>query len=142
MTRSLSRIPVWHWYIFSVMFCYLTWNPSEFSLWSLLNSAEAAPSTKAISVVAWLVVASFYIVEGRRNFNLSGVILFLLSVGVILWFAFDKGFHGFNTAHLWGQWIIAAFLTLATQGGRIRRWLTGTVPVAVDQDSNTSHHGA
>jgi hypothetical protein len=136
--NALSRIPLWAWYLFSVAYCYAIWNP-YFSLYQLLGS-DADPATKGIAVVSALIVAALYIVEGHRTLNTFAIILFFALFGFLFWLAASHGFSGFSTIHLWGQWIVGLLLTIALQGGRIYRSLTGRVPVASDTDTGEVHH--
>lgn len=137
--NALSRIPVWVWYLFSVAYCYAIWNPS-FSLFTYLQGDSPA-SAKAVMVMVAVVVMSLYVIEGHRSLNTFGVILFVAFIAAIFWFAFDQGFRGFGYIQWWGQLIIALLMTIAVQGGRIYRALTGRVPVAADGDSGHHHHG-
>lgn len=134
----LSRIPVWFWYLFSVAYCYVIWNP--FYSYPQLMQSGLDPAIKTIITVLLMIVGSLYIVEGHRTLNIFGIILFLALFGAIFWFAARQGLHGSDTIQWWGQWIVGLFLTIALQGGRIYRALTGRVPVGttvVDEP----HHG-
>jgi len=134
----LSRIPFWAWYLFSVIFCYWIWNP-YFSLWQVM-SMDLDASFKTLAIIVSLIVASLYIVEGHRTLNVFGVILFVALFGCIFWMAAKFGIHGGGLVQWWGQWIIGLLLTIALQGGRIYRSLTGRVPVGTTIDTDTDHH--
>jgi hypothetical protein len=140
--NALARIPLWTWFLFSVAYCYAIWNP-YFSLYQLLGS-DASASVKGIAVVSALIVASLYIVEGHRTLNLFGIVLFFALFGFVFWWAASNGIHGFNYIHLWGQWLVGLLMTVALQGGRIYRSLTGRVPVGTTITDSTiidHHHG-
>lgn len=138
--NALARIPFWAWYLFSVVYCYAVWNP-YYSLYQLL-SADASPAVKGICVVLALIVASLYIVEGHRTLNLFAIVLFFALFGFLFWWAATNGFHGFSSVHLWGQWVVGLLLTIALQGGRVYRSLTGRVPVGTTIDDTGTHHGS
>jgi hypothetical protein len=137
--NSLARIPFWAWYLFSVVYCYAVWNP-YFSLYQLIGS-DVSPAIKGLCVVAALIVASLYIVEGHRTLNLFAIVLFFSLFAFLFWWAASKGFHGFSSVHLWGQWIVGLLLTIALQGGRVYRSLTGRVPVgsSIDETGDIHH---
>lgn len=138
--NALSRIPFWAWYLFSVAYCYAVWNP-YYSLYQLVGS-DASPAIKGISVVLAMIVASLYIVEGHRTLNLFAIILFFALFGCLFWWAASNGLHGFSHAHLWGQWVVGLLMTIALQGGRVYRSLTGRVPITGDTvvTDDAGHH--
>ena len=137
--NSLARIPFWAWYLFSVAYCYAVWNP-YYSLFQLLQG-DVSPAVKGISVVLAMIIASLYIVEGHRTLNLFAIVLFFALFGFLFWWAASKGFHSFGSVYLWGQWIVGLLLTIALQGGRVYRSLTGRVPVGTTIiDEDTGHH--
>lgn len=136
--NALSRIPVWAWYLFSVAYCYAIWNPAH-SLFTILQG-DAPASAKAVLVMLAVVVMTLYVVEGHRTLNTFGIILFVAFIAAIFWFAFDQGFRGFGYVHWWGQLVVALLMTIAVQGGRIYRALTGRMPVATDIDAGHHHH--
>lgn len=133
--NRLSNISLKTWYLFSVAYCYALWNP-YYSLWHF-TQGNADPAVKAIALVFALIIGSVYLVEGHRSMNVFGVLLFLSLTGAIMWLAFNHG-HRFNYAELWGQWVVGGFLTIALQGSRILRSVTGRVPVADGGDH--AHH--
>lgn len=138
--NALSRIPVYAWYLFSVAYCYAVWNPYA-SLWQLAQS-DVDPAVKALSIVVALIVISVYLVEGHRSMNPFGITLFLALMGTIFWLAFNTGFRGFGSIHLWGQWVVGLLMTVALQGGRIYRSMTGRVPVGTGNVDHDAHgHG-
>lgn len=130
----LGRIPFWGWYLFSVAYCYAIWNPVGYSLYHLIGS-NADPAIKGICIVLALIVASLYIVEGHRSLNLFAIILFFALFGFIFWWAAIVGFHNFGSIQFWGHWIVGLLLTIALQGGRVYRSLTGRVPTADGVDA-------
>lgn len=134
--NRLSNIPIWAWYLFSVAYCYLLWNP-YYSLWHFAQSGSD-PALKAVAIVLSLIIGSLYLVEGHRSLNAFGIVLFMALTAAIMWLAFNHGTR-FSHVDMWGQWIVGALLTLALQGGRIYRSLTGRVPVASD-GSEHGHH--
>lgn len=138
--NALSRIPIWAWYLFSVIYCYAVWNPYA-SLYHLLGS-DADPAIKALTVVLALIVASLYIVEGHRTLNWFGIALFVALFGCIFWLAAKMGIHESRSIQWWGQWVVGLLMTIAVQGGRIYRNLTGRVPVGTTiEDTGGHHHG-
>lgn len=134
--NRLANIPVYAWYLFSVVYCYILWNP-YYALWHFMQGG-ADPAAKAILAVLALIIGSLYLVEGHRTLNVFGIILFLGLTGSVMWLAFNHGTR-FNYVDIWGQWVVGALLTLALQGGRIYRSLTGRVPVTADGD-HAAHH--
>lgn len=136
--NKLANIPVKAWYLFSVAYCYVLWNP-YYSLWSF-TQGSADPALKVVVIILMLLVLSLYLVEGHRSMNAFGIALFVGLTGAIMWLAFNHGAR-FNYVELWGQWVVGAFMTIALQGGRIYRSLTGRVPVTgtVEHDG-TGHH--
>lgn len=131
----LSNISLKTWYLFSVAYCYALWNP-YYSLWHFAQGT-ADPAVKALAIIVALIIGSVYLVEGHRSMNVFGVLLFLSLTGAIMWLAFNHG-QRFNYADWWGQWIVGGFLTIALQGSRILRSVTGRVPVADGADHG--HH--
>jgi hypothetical protein len=138
--NRLATIPFWAWYLFSLTVCYLLWNPSGYSLVGMVSSHEWAASSKAVAVIVMAVVLSLYIVEGRRTLNPFGILLFFAVVGAVLWAVFDHGINGFAGIAWWGHLIIALLLTIAVQGGRVYRSLTGRVAVTQGDDAGSHHH--
>jgi len=138
--NRLANIPIKVWYLFSVVYCYMLWNP-YYSLWSFVQGA-ADPALKAIAIILAVIIAALYLIEGHRSMNVVGIVLFLSLTGAVMWLAFNHGAR-FNYAELWGQWVVGAFMTLALQGGRIYRSMTGRVPVTgtVEHDTAGHHHG-
>lgn len=134
----LARIPFWGWYLFSVVFCYAIWNP-YYSLYQLLSSG-ADPAIKTICVVIAVIVASLYAVEGHRTLNWLGITLFVALFVCIFWLASKAGIHSSGTIQYWGHFVVALLLTIALQGGRIYRSLTGRVPVTSSVDDADHHH--
>lgn len=138
--NALARIPFWGWYLFSVAYCYAVWNP-YYSLYQLIGS-DVNPAIKGLCVVLAMIIGALYIVEGHRSLNTFAIILFFALFGTLFWWAASNGFHGFNSVHLWGQWVAGLLLTIALQGGRVYRSLTGRVPVgAIDEHGVDTHHG-
>jgi hypothetical protein len=139
--NALGRIPFWAWYLFSVAYCYAIWNP-WFSVSQLMTSG-ADPAIKVFAIIVVMIIGSLYIVEGHRTLNVFGIILFLALFGSIMWLAFNHGFRGFNSIYLWGQWVVGLLLTIAVQGGKLYRSLTGRVPVGavIDDHHDGVHHG-
>lgn len=135
--NRLANIPLWFWYLFSVVYCYAVWNP-YMSLWNLVQS-DVDPAWKAISIITALIIASVYLVEGHRSMNILGITLFLALTGAIMWLAFNHGAK-FGYAEYWGQLVVGALMTLALQGGRIYRSLTGRVPVGTGGTEHAGHH--
>ncbi len=135
--NRLAAIPVWFWYLFSVAYCYLLWNP----YYSIIDLARgnADPAIKATVIVLALIIMAMYLVEGHRSLSIVGVVLFVALTGSIMWLAFNQGAR-FAYADLWGQWIVGALLTFALQGGRIYRAVTGRVPVTADATDHGHHH--
>lgn len=135
--NRLALIPLWFWYIFSVLYCYFLWNP----YYSIFDLAQGTldPALKAIFIIVALIIGSLYLVEGHRSLNAFGIALFFALVGAILWLAMRHG-ASLSGADLWGQWIVGALLTIALQGGRIYRSLTGRVPVGTGSTDDTGHH--
>lgn len=136
--NSLSRIPVWFWYAFSVAYCYAIWNP-YYSLFHLLQGG-ADPAVKTLLTIVALIIASLYIVEGHRTLNVWGIILFVALFGTIFWLAARMGIHQYGTIQWWGQWIVGLLLTIALQGGRIYRSVTGRVPIGGTVVDDDDHH--
>lgn len=135
--NRLADIPVYVWYLFSVAYCYLLWNP-YYSLWHFAQGGSD-PAIKAVAIVLALIIGSLYLAEAHRTMNAWSVLLFLMFTTAVMWVAFNNGAR-FSHADLWGQWIVGALLTLALQGGRIYRSLTGRVPVASDGSEHGHHH--
>lgn len=135
--NRLALIPLWFWYIFSVLYCYFLWNP----YYSIFDVAQGPfdPALKAVIIILALIIGSLYLVEGHRSLNAFGIALFFALVGAIFWLAMRHG-ASMRGADLWGQWIVGALLTIALQGGRIYRSLTGRVPVGTGQ-TDSDHHG-
>jgi hypothetical protein len=136
----LSRIPIWGWYLFSVAYCYMIWNP-YFSIYQTVVSPNVILPVKAIAVVLVLCIAALYVTEGHKSLNTFVIVLFLAFFGCLFWFASSMGFDQYQSIDWWGQWIVGLFLTIALQGGRIYRSLTGRVPVGSDIVENVDHHG-
>lgn len=136
--NKLATVPLWFWYLFSVAYCYIVWNP-YYSMWDMARS-DVDPAIKAIAVITAVIVGAMYLVEGHRSLNTLGIILFLGLTGAIMWLAFNQGAR-FAYANWWGQWVVGALLTLALQGGRIYRSLTGRVPVSQLDSDHHGHHG-
>lgn len=136
--NSLAKIPFWAWYLFSVAYCYAIWNP-YYSLYQMISS-DTSPAIKGICVVLAMIVASLYIVEGHRSLNLFAILLFFSLFGFLFWWAASKGLHGFSYVHLWGQWVVGLLLTIALQGGRVYRSLTGRIPVGATITDDVTHH--
>lgn len=138
--NALARIPFSAWYLFSVAYCYAIWNP-YYSLYQMMTY-DVSPALKGVAVVLAMIIASLYIVEGHRTLNLFGIMLFFALFGFVFWWAASNGLHGFAYVQLWGQWLVGLLLTLALQGGRIYRSLTGRVPVGTTiTDGDVHHHG-
>ncbi len=135
--NRLSNIPLSAWYLFSVAYCYVLWNP-YYSLWTFVQGG-ADPALKAIAVVTCLIVGSLYLVEGHRTMNVFGVTLFLALTGAVMWLAFNHGSR-FGYADMWGQWVVGLLMVIALQGGRMMRAVTGRVPVANDDAGHHGHH--
>lgn len=135
--NRLANIPLWFWYAFSVAYCYLLWNP-WFSFWQMMQG-DLDPAIKAVVAFSVLIVAALYVVEGHRSMNIIGIVLFFGFIGSMMWVAFNHGAR-FQNYEWWGQWIIGGFMTIALQGGRIYRSLTGRVPVGTGGTEHTGHH--
>lgn len=135
--NRLAAIPVWFWYLFSVAYCYFLWNPYYSLIDFLQNGAD--PALKAMLVIVALIIGSLYLVEGHRSMNIVGITLFLALTGSVMWMAFNSGLR-FAHADLWGQWVVGLLLTIALQGGRIYRSLTGRVPVGTGNVDHVSGH--
>lgn len=137
----LSRIPVWGWFLFSVAYCYLIWNP-WFSIYQLWQS-EAALGSKFFITALVLSVGALYYTEGKKSISAWGLLIFAAVVASCSWLAWDHGIHGWGYVHLWGQWVMGFFLTLALQGSRIYRSITGRVAVTGDAEHDgpvEAHH--
>lgn len=140
--RWLRDVPVWVWFIFSVVLCYTLWNPSEYSLWDFWRYGNAMTSTKALVAVVILIIALFYIHETWHSLRPIGLTLFVLLLATVCWFFWDQGIltrDNMGTSRWWGQLVIALLLTLGVQGAKIYRNLTGRVPVS--PDAPMDHHG-
>jgi hypothetical protein len=136
--NRLANIPVHIWYYFSVVYCYAIWNPF-YSMWDFVQGS-ADPAWKAIAIILALCILALYLVEGHRSMNIVGIVLFLALIGSIMWLGFNYGIR-FSYIDYWGQLIVALLMTIALQGGRIYRALTGRVPVGTGNvDVHSDHH--
>jgi hypothetical protein len=135
--NKLANIPVHLWYYFSVGYCYVLYNP-WYSLTDFLRG-DFDPAWKAILVVVALCVLSLYLVEGHRSMNIVGITLFFGLLGAIMWLAFNHGIR-FGFVEYWGQLIVGLLMTIALQGGRIYRSVTGRVPVGTGNVDHPGHH--
>lgn len=138
--NKLANIPVHIWYYASVAYCYVIWNP-WYSIFDFARG-DADPALKAIAIIVVLCILSLYLVEGHRSMNIVGITLFLSLIGAIMWLAFNHGAR-FGYVDLWGQWVVGLLMTIALQGGRIYRSVTGRVPVGTGNvDHVGGHHGS
>jgi len=137
--NRLANISLHAWYLFSVAYCYCLWNP-YYSLFDFARGG-ADPAIKAIAIVMAVIVAAMYLVEGHKSLNGFAIGLFLALTGALLWFGFNQGVR-YAYVDYWAQWIVGGMLTLALQGGRMYRALTGRVPVGTGNtdEHNASHH--
>jgi hypothetical protein len=132
MLALLSRIPISVWFTISIVLCYATWNPTEYSVVGFIRS-DASLSAKAIVFIIWGAVVVLYAHEVWRN--IKGVFVAGLLLAACLWFAFDMG-ATLAWAEWWGQILLGILLTIGFQGGRMYRAATGRVPVDGDVVEN------
>lgn len=142
----INRIPIWAWFTFTFAFVYATWNPSGYSAYQFIFFSDQRLSVRFVVAVVVLIVYALYLNETYNSFNKLGALLFVAINGGMIWLAKDWGMINPLTPGFW-QWvspaIMAMFLTLGLQGGRIYRNLTGRMPVSIDQghhDHSTVHH--
>jgi FtsH-binding integral membrane protein len=136
--RWLSRIPLWGWFVFTVLLCYAIYNPTEVSLLHMVVYSDVSLPLKLLTSAAVIALLGLYVAQTYRSFNTFGLACLLAIVGLGLW---SLHYYGVSLVRVdwWGQLLIGAVLTLGLQGSRIYRDVTGVTTVS-DPDAAIHHH--
>lgn len=150
--RWINNLPLWAWFLFTMVFVYVTWNPTSFSMFHYVAYSDGAWSSRALLAIVVVTIYALYLHETYQTFNVIGAVLFLLIIAAGLWKAVDWNLIHTSSTGVW-QWIVPSvvgfLLFIGLQGGRIYRGVTGRVPVSVDHHPDghatdyvpPTHHG-
>lgn len=144
----LNRIGIGWWWLISVAFCYLLWNPSGYSISHYVLFSD---DRIAIRIMVGLICAGIllvYVLEAWRTLGILGFAFFGAATLVMVWIMVDYGVLTTGNAGStgwWSQLVVGTLMTVGLQGSKIYRNLTGRTPVLADQHAavhhDTGHHG-
>jgi hypothetical protein len=79
--RWLSRIPLWGWFVFTVLLCYAIYNPTEVSLLHMVVYSDVSLPLKLLTSAAVIALLGLYVAQTYRSFNTFGLACLLALVG-------------------------------------------------------------
>lgn len=126
-----DRLPTWGWFLVFLLFTFIIFNPTGFSLVTLFQEhGFFNPFVWMLGFVLFLV-PGLALIQGVKELNWFGKVLFVALVVLCLWCVayFTSWNTIMETAAWWIYLPIAAFLTLSIQFAKWRRRITGTSSV-------------
>jgi len=133
MTRLLSRIPIWGWFILILLNVYLIYNPaglSVFHLWAAPN--EVVLPVKLLLTAFALLGLGLYAWGAWRALGPIGLGIITLIMVLFIWAADYYGLMNARDTSLWSwliQPLLALVLTLGFQWPKLWKAATGRVEV-------------
>ena len=128
----LRRIPFWGWFAIILAGCYLTFNPTGFSVVHLWTTETGIILPLKLLLTALLATVMALCAYGTwRAIGMTGVVIIVGLVGLLLWVLQASGLSiGNGTLWMWlPQLITALVLTVGFQWPKLWRGMTGRIGV-------------
>jgi hypothetical protein len=139
--KYLSKIPFWGWILFLSVVCYGLWNPWKVSVFHMWTEGHLSIPARCLITLSFGVVLAFFAVETKRTLGSTGVTVYLIFVGVVIWLFYDLHWLSAENSGVFkyiGPFILALLLAIGSQFNKLRRYATGRVTV---EDPDTNDHG-
>jgi hypothetical protein len=144
--KAISRMPFWLWLVILTVLCYAVWNPSGHSIFHMMMG-DMAGSTKLLIGILLVIVFGLFSNATYRALGNTGLVLYLILVGSVLYFLYDHDVLNKDNAgniKYFAPFMVALLLAVGSQGAKIYRAITGRVTVedkdTVHPDDQDEHH--
>ena len=159
MTRLLSGIPIWGWFVIITLLLYAVWNPTGYSLYSMweFGDAREALPVKLLGTVIVAVLLGLFTWGCWKAIGPIGVVILAAIIALVVWCFQSIGWLDFRNVVFWGWGLpimLGIILSLGLQWPKL--WLSttsmrNTIPVnhhhpaqtdqsALGGNDNSGHH--
>lgn len=138
MTRSMSRLPLSFWLFFSILTCYISYNP-----WFSMSDFIQMPVFWGIKVVVagfYCGILLLYLTEGSKTLSPMGLLVMASIIAGAVVTLLNANLLSLSSAGWWIQIPLGIAMFFSLRWGAIYRSITGRV--AVTQSDDQGHHHA